>query len=242
MSIGPLDITDPLSGLQVIMLTKSVTRTLIMAIFLPTLFTLVFGRVFCSWLCPQNLFSELIDILSRKLVKSRLLTLPSTPVPRWIALIMILIGSLLVGFPLGSLLSAPGIISIQISMAVLESTIGLEIMLIVFILAGEFFILRRFWCRYICGVGTLLGFFRFTKTLKIVFQKDSAHPCINCGACTEACQFDLNPKKGNLYPQCHNCGDCIAACTRSTGNRNPLRFNSQFFYIKTGKKISQPHA
>ncbi len=179
---------------------------------------------FCSWLCPQNLFSEITDILSRKLFRQRSAIVPPTPIPRWGILALIIVGSLVVGFPLASLISAPGIISLQISTAVFEGTVGLETGLIAFILLAEFFILRRFWCKYVCGVGTVLGFFRCGKTLKVAFHDDHERPCIRCGACSRACQFDLNPMQGKLYPQCHNCGDCIAACAESTKGRNPLQF------------------
>lgn len=224
MSFGPVDITDPLSGFQVIMLTMSATQTLIISMLIPVAFTFVFGRTFCSWLCPQNLFSEIIDRISAQYRPARIISFHATPVPRWGVLALILIGSMGVGFPLASLISAPGIISLQISTAVFESTVGLEIGLIVFILLAEFFMLRRFWCKYICGIGTTLGFFRCHKTLKVVFSEHETRKCIQCGACSRACQFDLEPMRGRIYPMCHNCGDCITACEKSTENRNPLQF------------------
>jgi ferredoxin-type protein NapH len=225
MSFGPVDVTDPLSGLQVIMLTMTATLTLIISMLIPIAFTLIFGRTFCGWLCPQNLFSELFDRFAAKLYPNRVTSLPPTPLPRWGVLAFVLIGSMVVGFPLASIISAPGIISLQISTAVFEGTFGLETTLIAFILLAEFFILRRFWCKYVCAVGTTLGFFRFGKTLKVVFSKDAERKCIQCGACSRACQFDLEPMEGNIYPMCHNCGDCIAACEQSTKDRNPLRFS-----------------
>lgn len=224
MSFGPIDITDPLSGLQVIMLTLSATPILIISMLIPIAVTFALGRAFCSWLCPQNLLSELTDRLSRRIMFKRPAALPATPLPRWGVLALVLIGSMVVGFPLASLISAPGIISLQISTAVFDGTVGLETALIAVILLGEFFILRRFWCKYVCGVGTMLGFFRCGKTLKVVFQEGTDRKCIHCGACSRACQFDLKPMEGQIYPLCHNCGDCIAACEQSTKDRNPLRF------------------
>lgn len=224
MSFGPIDITDPLSGLQVIMLTLSATPTLIISMLIPIAITFALGRIFCSWLCPQNLFSELMDVAAKKVRVKRAAAVPPTPLPRWGVLALILIGSMVVGFPLASLVSAPGIISLQISTAIFDGTVGFEAALIVFILLAEFFILRRFWCKYVCGVGTMLGLFRCRKTLKVVFHEESERPCIKCGACSRACQFNLKPMEGKIYPMCHNCGDCIAACEQSTKDRNPLKF------------------
>lgn len=224
MSFGPLDVTDPLSGFQVMMLTMSATKTLMLSMIAPIAFTFVFGRAFCSWLCPQNLLSEAVDAVAARLRLKRAVSIAPSPYPRWGILAVVLAGSILVGFPLASLISAPGIISLQISTAVFEGTVGLETGLITVILVGELFLLRRFWCNHVCAVGTTLGLFRCSKTLKVVFSEDAERQCIQCGACSRACQFGLDPMGAKIYPLCHNCGDCIAACEKSTKKRNPLGF------------------
>jgi ferredoxin-type protein NapH len=223
MSIGPLDMTDPLSGFQVILLTFSLTSSLLLSMAVPILFTLIFGRIFCGWLCPQNLFSELADMASKKIIRKRLFSAAPSPLSRYIVLVLVLAGCFAVGYPLANLISAPGIISVQIGNLVAAGTIGAEAALIGIILLGEMFILRRFWCNHVCTVGTFLGFFRTGKTLRVSFS-EAEHQCIRCDECVSACQLGLNPMAGKIYPQCHVCGDCIAACETATDKANPLSY------------------
>jgi ferredoxin-type protein NapH len=224
MSIGPVDITDPLSGFQVMLLTFSATSALLFSMLIPIVFTYVFGRAFCGWLCPQNLFSEFADMASQKMIGRRMLSFTPTAIPRYVVLALMLAGCFAAGFPLANLISAPGIISVQTNSIVSSGTIGAEAVLIGIILIGEIFVLRRFWCNYVCTVGGFLGIFRFRKTLQVVFSEDAGHQCSKCHECQKACQLGLDPPGGKIYPLCHNCGDCIAACEKTTGSLNPLCF------------------
>jgi ferredoxin-type protein NapH len=224
MSIGPVDLTDPLSGFQVILLTFGATSALLVSMILPIVFTFIFGRAFCGWLCPQNLFSEFVDLLVSRFSARRLVSLPPTAIPRHIILALFVAGCFAVGYPLANLISAPGVISVQINSIVSAGTVGAETALIAIILSGEIFILRRFWCNYVCTVGTFLGFFRTGQTMRVAFDKEAGRQCSECLECRKACQLGLDPLGGKIYPLCHNCGDCIAACEKATGNANPLRF------------------
>ena len=223
LAIGPVWITDPLSGLQVFMTTLTADTTLLLSMSLPVAFALVFGRVFCGWMCPQNLLSEIVDYLQSKVGFERPIKLHSTALPRYAVLVIILVLTLIAGFPAANLISAPGIISVQISEYVMAGAVGVELALIGAIILFEFFVLRRAWCNYICPVGGFLGIFRTAKTLKVIYQRDTDQ-CIKCGACVKACQLGLNPMGERIYPLCHNCGDCIAACERAAGKSNPLSF------------------
>jgi len=223
LAIGPVWITDPLSGLQVMLTTFSADGTLLLSILLPIVFSLVFGRAFCGWICPQNLLSETADYL-RSLVRiDRPLRLRQSPVPRYAVLAATLGLTVLLGFPVANLISAPGIISVQISEYIMAGMVGAEVSLIGAIVLIEFLVARRVWCNFVCPVGGLLGIFRMPKTLKVVYAKKS-DSCTRCGACVRACQLGLNPMGGRIYPLCHNCGDCIAACKKAADMDNPLSF------------------
>ena len=56
ISIGNLDIIDPALMLQTIFLTKEIYFPLLLAGIIPLILTLIFGKVFCGWVCPVDKF------------------------------------------------------------------------------------------------------------------------------------------------------------------------------------------
>lgn len=224
LAIGPLWVTDPLSGLQVILTTLTSDSVLLISMAIPVVLALIFGRVFCSFMCPQNTLSELFDYISKKMKIRRVISLAPRAAPRYAIMIILLILVPLSGFPLANLISAPGIISVQISKYIYEGVIGIELTLIGIILVSEIFLVRRVWCNYVCPVGSFLGLFRFNKTMKVVYKEDAEHICGKCLECVKACQLGLNPMEGKIYPLCHNCGDCIVACEEIKDKGKPLSF------------------
>lgn len=221
VSLGPLMLTDPLIAIQPLLATMTFDRTLLASALIPAGIALVFGRVFCGWVCPQNTLSELFDALGGRF---RWFTFGVGPLIRYMVLAVILAVTLLFGFPLASLLSAPGIISVQTARFIYEGTVGLELALIGGIILVEIFLVRRVWCNHLCPVGSTLGLLRCRKTLKVVISEADDRPCHRCRECARVCQLGLNPLAGSLAPQCHNCGACIDACRKMTGEQKPLSF------------------
>lgn len=222
-AIGPLWITDPAIGLQTLFTTRALDMTLLLSLLLPVALALVCGRVFCGWLCPQNTLSELADAVAARLKIRRALHPAPTATVRFVMLGIILLLAAVVGLPLVSLLSAPGILSVQAARLVLEKIVGVELALVGLIVVIELFLVRRAWCNFFCPVGTVLGLFRVRRTMKVVFSEEEGRHCTRCHACAQACQLGLDPVAGRLYPQCHNCGACIEACKIDL-NRKPLFF------------------
>ncbi len=232
LAIGPVWITDPLSGVQTIITTLGADSALLLSLLLPLVFSLLFGRVFCGWICPQNTLSELFDYISRKspLARggstegARLLKSPLSAKPRYAVMVALLITTAIAGFPVANLISAPGIISVEVTRYFYEGSVGYELGLVGLIILFEMVVIRRAWCNYVCPVGSFLGLFRVKKTLKVAYRKDAGQGCSKCGVCARACQLGLNPMGGRIYPLCHNCGDCISACGSVKGKDNPLSF------------------
>lgn len=217
-------ITDPLSGIQVVISTFTADITLLLSMLIPVFLALTLGRVFCSWACPQNTISEVFDYLSRRLRLKRVFSVSPAGLPRYIIMVILIALVPLLGFPVANLISAPGIISVQVTKLFYEGMVGVETGLIGIIVIAEVFLIRRVWCNYVCPVGSFLGIFRFKKTMKVLYKEDAEHVCGKCLECVKACQLGLNPMEGRIYPLCHNCGDCVVACERIKGKGKPLAF------------------
>lgn len=223
LAIGPVWITDPLIGLQTILATGRLDGALILSMIIPLAGAAALGRVFCGWVCPQNLLFEGTDVLARKLgMRRSARALPRHT--RTAVTLAVVLAAPLFGFPLASLLSAPGIISLQTARLIKEGVVGAEAILIVLILIAELLVMRRVWCRSLCPVGGFLALFQLPMTMRPKNIEDAQHVCGRCGACNEICQLGLAPMAGAVQPICHNCGDCVDACEDRQGTKRPLRF------------------
>jgi len=223
-AIGPVWITDPLSGFQVIISSLIVDKTLLLSMAIPIVSAMFFGRVFCGWMCPQNTISEIFDSLAVRIMPKRLLEPSPRPKIRYMIMGLLLISAPLLGFPVANLISAPGIISVQAVNYIYAGSVGIELGLIGLIVLSEIFLVRRLWCNYVCPQGAFLGLFRMGKTMKVAYIEDEEHVCSQCFECAKSCQLGLDPMVGKIYPLCHNCGDCIAACERMKAGGKPLSF------------------
>ena len=69
----------------------------------------------------------------------------------------------------------------------------------------------RLYCNTICPVGTLLGCLSRFSLLRVRFDKDK---CKNCGMCEKNCKAQaIDFKAGTVdHSRCVVCGDCLAKC------------------------------
>ncbi len=222
LSVGEIEITDPLMALQTILLTKQIYLPLLLGVILPVLLALIFGRVFCSWMCPQNTLSEWLDALQKRFWKSRWRkshhrSINKNPRPAWYWGIFttLVLATLAFSFPLLSYLSMPGIISSAVSQSILGPGVGVELALVLLILVSELLVGRRYWCKYVCPVGALLSVFRCRYTMHLVYEASQCACHLQTEPCHYVCPLQLSPKRVNVYPYCFNCGLCTAVCEKT---------------------------
>jgi ferredoxin len=69
----------------------------------------------------------------------------------------------------------------------------------------------RFWCRFLCPLGALLGLFSRFTILKLEKDQDR---CTGCNACTRSCQGAAGPEPGKQWEnaECLVCFNCFDAC------------------------------
>ena len=73
----------------------------------------------------------------------------------------------------------------------------------------------RFWCRYLCPLGGLLGLISKAAFL----QREVREDCRGCALCTDACPTGtIDPAKDYASDpsECTMCMDCLEACPRSS--------------------------
>lgn len=84
------------------------------------------------------------------------------------------------------------------------------------IILGLNLVENRFWCRYLCPLGALLG---FTAKLSLLRRRVS-DKCTECGACAESCPGNASPDVIGSWrdSECYYCWNCQVVCPNSAVN------------------------
>jgi len=181
------------------------------------LMSLIFGKSFCSWLCPIGFISEVVGDFGEKIFKKRL------KLPRWLDYPFRSFKYLLFGFLIYSvvfLMTAPALKAFLDSPYNLVSDVKMyyffaDISRTSIIVISVFFVLsifiRSFWCRFLCPYGALLGILSLLSPNKILRNTTS---CIDCGLCSKACPsfIKVDKVKTVISDECSTCLNCIDAC------------------------------
>ncbi|MDF2844298.1 MAG: hypothetical protein K0R00_2724 [Herbinix sp.] len=182
------------------------------------IFSLFFGRAFCSWLCPAGGLQDCCTSVTNKRLKNNHVN--------WIKYIIWVLWILGIIF---AFISAGGIHSVDffymtdhgISAASLVGMITyLGIIGLITVLALT--LGRRGMCHSICWMapfmvlGTKLGNLLRIPSLHL---KPIPSNCVNCGLCTKKCPMSLEVHtmvtKGNMkHSECILCGECADGCSK----------------------------
>ena len=215
--------------------------------------TLIFGRIYCSVICPLGILQDLLARLRRKKNKYSY-----SKEVRWlrypVLAVFVLAGVTGIGslFQLLAPYSAFGRIATMIFQPIWKACnnllamaaeridsyafygvdtwmCSLPVLVIAVVTLVVLFILAwrggRTYCNTICPVGTILSFFARFSWLKIRFDVDK---CKNCSLCSKNCKAACIDFKTHTvdYSRCVACGNCIDSC--------------KFGALKYSSRASQP--
>ncbi len=88
---------------------------------------------------------------------------------------------------------------------------------------------NRFWCRYLCPLGGMLGLVAARPLLRLTSDPTL---CNSCQKCTLACPAAAQPEKPNewLATECFGCWNCVGSCSNQGLDfewRSPLKKTSE---------------
>jgi polyferredoxin len=218
---------DPLAAVTTALATHSLHHHLLWALPLIVL-TLVFGRFFCSWMCPMGVLHHALGWTARKRripdrVKQNAVR-PTRSIKYLVLAVMLgmaAAGSLQIGYldPIAS--TWRGLATSAIP-AVSNTAYGLyqgerhfqygALIAIVFFGALALnFVYPRFYCRVLCPLGALLGVMSKLSLFRIVKNPEM---CKDCNACGADCQGAADPQGTVRTTECMVCLNCIDGCPR----------------------------
>jgi ferredoxin-type protein NapH len=211
---------DPVAAVQVAAVGATPGMRLLIGALCSLVLALLLGRIFCSWVCPYGLLSEIAHSITgprkgARPVKGRGFTVKA-------AVLVCGLGAAWVwGFPALGMLSLPGELSLVPVLVWQGGGLWLLLGAAVLPLAAlmlEMALGKRLWCHYVCPQSVLLGVAarglpRSVPGLRIAWHADKCS-CKGETPCRVACSLDLNPRRpgGPQRRDCTHCGDCLKAC------------------------------
>ena len=230
-----------LSWIPKLQLVEAVLAVNVIAIVLLVALTLVFGRIYCSIICPLGILQDLFGWLGKKQKKNRYSYSKEVKWLRYPVLVLFVIAFFAGIGTLVQLLepySTFGIIATNLlqpvyqagnnvlasiaeyydSYAFYHSDIWLRSLPSLIISAVMLIVLGvlawrngRTYCNTFCPVGTVLSFLSRFSLLKIRFD---AEKCKSCSLCSKNCKSACIDYKTHTVDasRCIVCGNCINAC------------------------------
>ena len=204
--------------------------------------TFLFGRVYCSVICPMGVFQDFVNRIAGKFKKRRH---SFTPEKRKLRLIIlgVFVVLMFVFTPLAILIapySAYGRMVSSIlqpvagaihnlcaniaehydSYAVYDVDVWLKSGSTLGVAIVTFFVVTiwswktgRGYCNTVCPVGTVLGLISTKSLFKVRINSDK---CVNCSLCEKSCKAQaIDYKKHEIdYSRCVACMNCLGVCKK----------------------------
>jgi ferredoxin-type protein NapH len=211
---GRIPLTDPFILLQSLLAASSIAvQALVGAAVITGFYALFGGRIYCSWVCPINLLTDLAYWLRQRLNVKGNLTLSREH--RSVVLILSLVLSALCGTLAWEMVNPITLFQRELMWV---SVGGLTILATLFLF--DLLVSRRGWCGHLCPVGAFYSWLGRYGRLRVTAHEPSS--CSGCSACIRACPEPhvLAPVISQKAPSvtsgdCTRCGACLDSC--STG-------------------------
>lgn len=191
--------------------------TLLFLLYVITAASMLYGRVYCGFACPQMIFSEAAGALEeriRRFVNKR--WIKRSVRARQTAMRVLLYSvvgaaSIFLAFVFISYFVEPRdllqrLLALDVRTA--GGVAGAATTLIIFL---DFAFLRQRFCKLICPYGYLQGMLGDDNTL-LVHYRDEGKDCIECRKCVRVCHMGIDIRQSPFQMECIHCGECIEAC------------------------------
>lgn len=193
------------------------------------LFTVIYGRIFCGWACPQSVFMELVfrniewlvegSTAKQKELNQQILTFEKI-FKKTIKHILFWIVSFCFGVTLLTYLN--GYESVFSILRGEHSGKFIGIIIFSTVIYFVFSQIRELVCTIICPYGRLQGVLLDKNSIAVSYDYKRGEPrgkvsdketgdCIDCANCLHVCPSGIDIRNGSQL-ECTNCTACIDAC------------------------------
>ena len=192
---------------------------LMLLLWVVVMFSMLYGRVWCGWMCPQTVVSELVRWWEGK--TRRWFRVPKSGGAPWrragswalvaagTAAVSLFIGFNLVAFFVDPLSMIRGIASG--APGVVTGGIIAGIGALVFV---DALFWREKFCAKACPYGMMQMLVTDKRTQIVQYRTEDGEECIECKACLRVCSMGIDIRESPYQSECIQCGECVDACTQ----------------------------
>jgi polyferredoxin/ferredoxin len=221
---------DPLVAISTVLTTHKLYWPLLWALAVIVM-TIILGRFFCGWLCPFGSLHHFTGFLAHRKVpaiqKIKLNKYRHAQSVKYLILVTFLA---MAAFPSISATLQTGLLDpiplvtrsfnlvllpiidkpFNLTSVTARFSVGASLIFLVFLTAVLLnLVIPRFYCRFICPLGALLGIISRFAIWRI---GKNAYACSNCRLCESACEGGCEPADRIKISECVLCFNCRQDC------------------------------
>lgn len=186
------------------------------------IFSMLYGRVWCGWMCPQTVLNELHNWFTKKsrrwfkappahvnTTKGRLRRGAAYGVVAGAAALI----SLFIGFNLVAYFVDP----YRMLQDIATTSLGVVTAWSIIIISAVMFVDMMFWrekfCTKACPYAMLQSVLTDANTQIVRYHTERHDECIECKACVRDCIMGIDIRTSPYQTECIHCGDCVDSCS-----------------------------
>jgi polyferredoxin len=221
---------DPLVAISTILTTHTLYWPLLWAL-VTVILTIIFGRFFCSWVCPFGSLHHFVGFLgNRKKLPSQKIQLNKYRKAQCIKYFILILFLAMAAFPSLAATLQTGLLDpiplvtrsfnlvllpivdgsvnfISASSRFYEGAWLIFVMFLTAVLLNLY--IPRFYCRFICPLGALLGILSRFAIWRIGKNQSE---CVDCKLCEKSCEGGCEPSGNIKISECVLCFNCREDC------------------------------
>ncbi len=219
-------------------------------------FTVVFGRVFCGWACPQTIFMEMVfrrieywldgDASEQRKLKEMQWNAYKIRKRATKVVVFYFISFIIANFFLAYVIGMDDVLAMVKQGIAANPVTFVSLLVFSAVFFFVYYWFREQVCIVVCPYGRLQGVLLDKKSIVVAYDYVRGEPrgkikkekgplpengdCIDCAACVRVCPTGIDIRNGTQL-ECVNCTACIDACNAIMDNigrdRGLIRYESE---------------